>query len=56
MNQHNSPKADVRHYLDLARRYLRAGMIGYARAMLTKARRLIDAAPASTRRRWKAGK
>jgi hypothetical protein len=59
MNQHNSPKREIFALLYDARWWLRHGgalAVVHARNSLGQARALIDAAPASTRRRWKAGR
>lgn len=69
-NQHRSNKAHILDTLRAARAYLNdvralreAGAIGYAalslrhaRHALIDAQRMMLAAPASTRRRWRAGK
>lgn len=69
-NQYTGRKAAIMAQLDEAREYLRAdapassGMTGldregctrYAAALIGWARLMIDAAPASTRRRWACGR
>jgi hypothetical protein len=67
MNQHFSPKRSIMYKLASARWFLdvaalhtdprdRHGCVLFASQHLADARAMIDMAPASTRRRWRAGK
>lgn len=54
-NQHSSRKATLLVLLHVAREALRAGHWQSARSCLFVYRMAYNAAPASTRRRWRAG-
>ena len=56
MNQYNSRKGTLIAMLDLARENLNVGHVSMARYWLAQWRNNYDAAPASTRRRWKCGR